>query len=93
VVTMEECPICFDVCDVEKGFRASCCRKSFHKSCFEKCIQLNGKCPTCRSVYLVTFPEVVVRPIVRTNFSCIAFFIMCFGFFFIGAIIFVIVKG
>ena len=55
---MSECPVCLDPCDEEKDTVTRCCKKVYHESCFNKCIQLHGRCPTCRNMYTL----VEVRP-------------------------------
>lgn len=50
---------CLEPCDEEKDKVTQCCKKVYHESCFNKCIQLNGRCPTCRNMYTL---EVEVRP-------------------------------
>jgi hypothetical protein len=57
---MDECPICLDPCDEEQGIVTQCCKKYFHETCFDKCIQLNGRCPTCRKAYTPVLVEVSV---------------------------------
>jgi hypothetical protein len=47
---MEECPICLETC--QEVFKSSCCNKIFHKECYEKCLNINNTCPTCRNVFI-----------------------------------------
>lgn len=58
---MDECPVCLEACDEETGvIIVECCKKRYHATCFDKCIQLSGQCPTCRSMYSVPLPPIVL---------------------------------
>ena len=50
---MDECPVCLECLDEELGYVTECCKQKFHEECFIKCIEFNGKCPTCRRMHLV----------------------------------------
>jgi len=45
---MEECPICLLQNDIEI-FTTECCKKKFHKECYDKCMEYKKECPLCRT--------------------------------------------
>jgi len=62
----EECPICFDPCEVD-FLVAPCCRKHFHTSCHAECMKVNRACPTCRAVSVAVEAETTVEVEVRIS--------------------------
>jgi len=54
---MDECPVCLECLDEELGYVTECCKQKFHEECFIRCIEFNGKCPTCRRAHLVQVEE------------------------------------
>jgi hypothetical protein len=67
---MDECPICLETC--HEDFQSSCCKKSFHKNCYEKCLNINNTCPTCRTVFVKVEHEVEIK------INCCTWRIICF---------------
>ena len=65
----EECPICFEPCEVD-FLVTECCRKHFHTSCHTECMKVNRACPTCRSVTVEVEPETEVEVRVSRPFFC-----------------------
>jgi hypothetical protein len=57
---MEECPICLLQNDLEI-FTTECCKKKFHKECYDKCMEYKKECPLCRT------PQKVDHIIVNIN--------------------------
>jgi hypothetical protein len=56
---MEECPICLETC--QEVFKSSCCNKIFHKECYEKCLNINNTCPTCRNIFIKVEDQVEIK--------------------------------
>jgi len=67
---MDECPICLETC--HEDFQSSCCKKNFHKNCYEKCLNINNTCPTCRTVFIKVEHEVEIK------INCCTWRIICF---------------
>lgn len=67
---MDECPICLETC--QEDFKSSCCKKSFHKNCYDKCLNINNTCPTCRTVFVKVEHEVEIK------INCCTWRIICF---------------
>jgi len=93
---MEECPICLETC--HECFKSTCCKKIFHKECYEKCLNINNTCPTCRTVFIRIEHEVEIK----INFCNWRFIISLCGilfgvvvvFGFLGVVAFAIIhKG
>jgi hypothetical protein len=46
---VDECPIC--LCELDSSsLITSCCNQNFHKTCHDKCILQDPRCPLCRTV-------------------------------------------
>jgi len=83
--------VCLEEIDEELGIvTTACCKKLYHETCFEKCVQINNKCPTCRTVIMYT--EVKIE-VVRLN-CCISQFIpIIFAFILVLVFAGVVIVG
>ena len=46
ITTQQSCPICLEIID---DLAITDCGHVFCSNCIEKCLQVNGKCPNCRT--------------------------------------------
>ena len=59
-----ECGVCFENVGF---FKSACCNQPIHTDCFQKCINLNGKCPFCRNNVIITINTINTTN--TTNFT------------------------
>ena len=94
----EDCPICLEPC-TNNIFISSCCKNKFHNICYQKCLNINNTCPTCRSVIVNIDDEELVQ--VKNSYfnycllvilSCKIIFIFIFIVGFMAIIIYCIVT-
>jgi hypothetical protein len=89
-----ECPICTEI--IVDPFKTSCCNQEIHSACFDKCINLNGSCPFCRTngnqnnqrIIIINNPLIIQRQR-RTNYCafCASIIFCFFMIFFISGLI------